>query len=182
MQNRERGVALVLVLVVLVIISTVVAALVTDVVRDHFITRNLRLQREAQNWSESGLDLAEAVLDLSYDGELAAGWSQTLSYANATTVVVSNSGGTDLPLGNGTASGELQVRKDGTLRSTISVRYLGAKYSDGNSVIIAAGYQPLGLSGQNPVSIQHLYELQSNGTSTSGSLQRAAEIYAVEWQ
>jgi hypothetical protein len=172
--------ALVLVLMVLSIISLMGAAAVMDVFQEGLMARNLRLQCQAQNWSESGLELAQAILVFARDqGGPPPGWSSSLVFEDTQISVIKTQGG---PLwGPDATQSGFKVFSDDRLRCQIEILYLGYRYGQGLSAMAASGYRPLGLNGCGLEGVQSAYLIKSRGLSSTGSRQRASAVYFMDW-
>ncbi len=170
----DQGSVLVLAMMVLAVLGVVIAGLSRDVFLDLTITRNLRLQNSAFNWAETGLEVTEDLVTMAMDlrGEdNGTAFSETI--AGDTYTVVND--GTSLMLDDGSVS----FSKNGQELTTVDVRFMGAETGDGNSIIIAAGYEGFGMGAGSGVSRQFFYHLTSTGNSTTGNGRfRMSEVYS----
>ncbi|WP_167317799.1 hypothetical protein [Desulfohalobium retbaense] len=172
--RSESGAVLVLSLIVLAVLSILIAGFGQDTKVDLFLSRNLRLKNIAHNWGEAGLDVTREVI--AHAGDTRGG------DANATfpividgeTFNVENPGDT-LFWGNGTV---LLSDAEDTLRARSRVRFQGTQQQEGNSIIIAAGYEGIGKGAGSGGALALIYSIQTNSTAPdSNARQRMAEIY-----
>jgi len=172
--SGEQGSVLVLSLMILAVLGVVIAALSTDVSLDLNISRNVRLKSDAFNWGESGMLVTEELVTRAMDlrGEdNGTAFSKTIG---GDTFVVLNAGDS-LMLSNGTVT----LSRNGQNLSEVDVRFLGSKTGDGNSIIIAAGYEGFGMGAGSGVSRQFFYHLTATGNSTTGNGRfRMSEVYS----
>ena len=172
-KTGEQGSVLVLALMILAVLSVAIASLSVDVSLDLNITRNVRLKSDAFNWGESGMLVTEELVTRAMDlrGEdNGTSFTETIGGDSFTVLNAGNS----LMLSNGTVS----LSSNSQVLSQVDVRYLGSQTGDGNSIIIAAGYEGFGMGAGSGVSRQFFYHLTSTGNSTTGNGRyRMAEVY-----
>mgnify|MGYP006292894067 CR=1 FL=1 len=171
--SYQSGSALILVLLVLIVLSLLITTLSHDVGLDLAVSRNLRLKNDALNWAEGGLDAAHEMIAIAMEtrGE-DNGTSYSLGNGSYT---VENTGGNTLMFNNSTVH---LASQDGTVNSTVDVTFLGTETADGNSIIIAAGYEGVGKGVGAGIAVQHYYVLRSKSTSRQGEgIQKASEVY-----
>lgn len=160
---RQKGIALLLAMVMLLAVSGLVIKLTSDVGMDIGIGRNLRIKEDSLNWAENGLEMAEEMVNFAIDtrGEDANG-SQSVDFGDG---VYSVSVSSTLFNGNGTVS----IVKSGDTLATIGVNYMGVRTAEGGSLIIAAGYEGAGKGFGAGSSALVLYSMNAIGLGRSGS-------------
>lgn len=160
---RQKGIALLLAMVMLLAVSGLIIKLTSDVGMDIGIGRNLRLKEDSLNWADNGLEMAEEMVNFAIDtrGEDANG-SQSVDFGDG---VYSVSVTSTLFNGNGTVS----IVKNGNTLSSIGVGYLGVRTAEGGSLIIAAGYEGAGKGYGAGSSALVLYSMNANGLGRAGS-------------
>lgn len=170
--RSERGVALIMAVVVLTVLSVMVMGVTRDVDLDLGITRNIKLRHDAFNWAEAGMDIAEEMIAFALDtrgDDANATFVKTVGDGNYS---IQNPGNT-LFLSNGTVS----LSKDGRMLALSSARFLSTKVSEGGSIIIASGYEGAGKSASQSGALI-LYSIDTNGNSSiSDGQSRTAETY-----
>ena len=174
--QRENGVALIMAVVVLTVLSVMIMGVARDVDLDLGITANVRLQHDAFNWTQAGMDIAEEMIgyavDTRGDDDDDTPVSKTVGSSNYT---VDNPGST-LFLSNGTVN----LSRDGRTLSSSRVEYLGTRQTEGGSIIIASGYEGVGKSAAAGTGAVVLYCIETNGSSAvADGRSRAAEVYRV---
>ena len=171
-RTSEKGVALILAVVVLTVLSVIVMGVSRDVDLDLGITRNIKLKHDAFNWAEAGMDITEEVIAFSLDtrgDDANATFNKVVGSSNYT---VQNPGGT-LFLSNG----KVTLSKNGRTLASSSAGFLSTKMSEGGSIIIASGYEGAGKSASQSGALV-LYSIQTNGSSLiSDGRASTAETY-----
>ena len=174
-QRKEDGVALIMAVVVLTVLSVMIIGVSRDVELDLGITRNVRLNHDAFNWSEAGMDIAEEMIGFAVDTRGDDANATVNKVVGSSNYTVANPGST-LFLSNGTVT----LSRQGRTLATSRVEYLATMQTAGGSIIIAAGYEGVGKSAAAGAGAVVLYKIETNGSSSiADGRAQAAETYRV---
>ena len=170
--REEKGAALVIAVIIMGLLAALVIGLSTNTDIDLLVGRNARILKQAFDWSDSGLELAQEMISIS-ENNPGKNLNSTLSFnASKFDISISNT------IYNSTSAN--MTVKDNTTGKTaafVKIKFLGSIVNDGSSIIFASGYEGAGKGAGAGGTIARIYSLHSNGFAESNSTKRSAEIY-----
>ena len=174
---RERGAALVIAVIVMGLLAALIIGLSTNTDIDLLVGRNTRILKQAFQWADSGLEIAQDMISIS-ETEANNTSSDTFSFGSTATIyattsgIIYNSTQTDV-----TTIQMYENNSAGDRLAAVDIRYLGAIINDGSSIIFASGYEGAGKGAGAGGTIARIYALNATGFSESNSMKKAAAIY-----
>lgn len=168
----QKGSVLVIVILVMALLAAAIIGLMRDVEIDLFIGRNARILKQSFLWSDSGLELAEELIDISARKRGTADNSTFFGPGNQYHVEYVN------PPLYAPNSSSINFNDNGVNVARVSVDFLGRFVSDGNSIKFESSSEGVGFGAGAGAVVGLVYSLNSTGvTDNNMSLKRAAEIY-----
>lgn len=175
MKNQE-GSALVISFIIMALLAALIVGFSRNTDIDLLVGRNSRLLKQAFQWSDSGLEIAQERISISEDRR---GVNEPLTF-NLNFIDDNNLYGTISSTIFNATNATITIREDdssGKVLSTVNVRNIGSIVNDGTSIIFAAGYEGAGKGAGAGGTIARIYSLRSRGFSDSDSEKRSASIY-----
>ena len=170
--RKERGAALVIAVIVMGLLAALIVGLSTNTDIDLLVGRNTRILKQAFDWSDSGLELAQDMISIS-EGDPNQNLNATLDFN--TSKFNLNISNTIYNATNATIT--LKESTTGETAALVKIRFLGSIVNDGSSIIFASGYEGAGKGAGAGGTIARIYSLHSSGFAESNSTKRSAEIY-----
>lgn len=170
--RNEKGAALVIAVIVMGLLAALIVGLSTNADIDLLVGRNARILKQAFEWSDSGLELAQ---DMIQDSENYP--NHELDYKLRFGSYEFDVNGTNTIYNSTNSSITLKDNNSGTIATSIFIRQLGSIVNDGSSIIFASGYEGAGKGAGAGGTIARIYSIHSSGFAESNSTKRSAEIY-----
>lgn len=173
--NNSRGSALVIALIVMALLAAAIMGLMSNVETDLFIGRNVRVIKQAFQWSDSGMEAAEEMIAFSIDDRGLDAFNSSTRLINGRPYSIINPGDAIYVSDNSTVRLEI----DGVEVARVEIEHLGSTLGDGSSIIMAAGFQGVGKGAGSGGTLMTFFSLQSRGTTTGGdpALKDSAQVY-----
>lgn len=173
--NNTQGSALVIALIVMALLAAAIIGLMSNVETDFFIGRNVRVIKQAFQWSDSGMEATEEMIAFSIDERGLDAYNSSSRTINGRVYSIINPGDAIYVSDNSTVILEI----DGEEFSRIDIEHLGSILGDGSSIIMAAGFQGVGKGAGSGGTLMTFFSLQSRGTTTGGdpALKDSAQVY-----
>lgn len=173
--KNSNGSALVIALIVMALLAAAIMGLMSNVETDFFIGRNVKVMKQAFQWSDSGMEAAEEMIGFSIDerGDDASNSSTTT--INGRNYRISNPGDAIYTSDNSTVILEI----NGNEFARVDIEHLGSILADGSSIFIAAGSQGVGKGAGAGGTLITIFSLQSRGTTAGGdpAVKQSAQVY-----
>lgn len=171
--QTERGAALIIAVIVMGLLAALIIGLSTNTDIDLLVGRNARILKQAFDWSDSGLELAQDMISISEDNPN-KDLNMTLVFDTSTFKLNTS----PQPIYNATnANITLIDNTTGKPVATVTTRVLGSIVNDGSSIIFASGYEGAGKGAGAGGTVARIYSLHSSGFGESNSTKRSAAIY-----
>lgn len=173
--NNSRGSALVIALIVMALLAAAIISLMSNVETDFFIGRNVRIIKQAFQWSDSGMEAAEEMIAFSIDERGMDAFNSSSRTINGRVYSIINPGDAIYVSDNSTVILEI----DGDEHARIDIEHLGSILGDGSSIIMAAGFQGVGKGAGSGGTLMTFFALQSRGNTADGdpALKDSAQVY-----
>jgi Tfp pilus assembly protein PilX len=174
--KNSRGSALVVALIIMALLAAAIMGLMSNVETDFFIGRNVRVLKQAFQWSDSGMEAAEEMIAFSIDERgVDAFNSSGQRTINGRKYNIINPGDAIYVSDNSTVILEV----DDTEVARVDIQHLGSILGDGSSIIMAAGFQGVGKGAGSGGTLMTFFALQSRGTTEGGdpALKDSAQVY-----
>jgi hypothetical protein len=169
--QKQNGSALVLAIIIMTLLAAVIIGFSRNTEIDLLIGRNVRLMKQAFLWGDSGLEITESLIGYSEQWRGAKDNSTSISEPYSVQYV-----STDPLYSPGNNTG-VDIYVNGTLASSVRVRYLGQYISDGNSIKFESSSEGVGFGAGAGAVVARVYSLNSTGFSDIQSRKRVAEVY-----
>ncbi len=175
--SNPRGSALVVALIVMALLAAAIMSLMTNVEIDLFTGRNVRILKQAFQWSDSGMEAAEEMIAFSIDERGIDAFNSSTKTINGRQYSIINPGEAIYTADNSTVI--LEIDSDEFAR--VNIDHLGSILGDGSSIIMAAGFQGVGKGAGSGGTLMTFFALESRG-NTDGSggdptIKRSAQVY-----